>query len=122
MLLYVMLLAGIEWLYYVALPIVGALLLIIVLIIVINHLKKKKFLLERQNANNELISCFGGRDNIISAHATGSRLAIVLRNYDLFDDVKVKKLGVTTILKMSNKITLVIGEEDAKLIENLIKE
>lgn len=114
------LLEGIQWLYFVALPIIGAILLIVVLVLVIRSIKKNKFLKQRETSNVELINYLGGRDNIISSKAAGSRLALVLKDYSLIDDEQIKRLGVERIIKMSNKVTLLIGEEDAKKIDKII--
>ncbi len=114
------LLEGIQWLYFVALPIIGAMLLIVALVLVIRSIKKNKFLKQRETSNVELINYLGGRDNIISSKAAGSRLALVLKDYSLIDDEQIKRLGVERIIKMSNKVTLLIGEEDAKKIDKII--
>lgn len=64
---------------------------------------------------------FGGKDNIISATAIGSRLSLVLKDYDIVNLEDLNKLGITTSIKMTNKITFVIGTL-AKEIENYINK
>lgn len=101
--------------------VIALIIALIIAFIIINNVKKNKFLKQRNAANNELIDYLGGIDNIIKANAMGSRLSLVLDNYDLVNEEKIKELGVSTIIRMSNKITLVIGE-DAKDIESLINK
>ena len=93
----------------------------VVLLIVLKNKKRNDFLKQRNEANNELITCLGGLDNIVKAAAMGSRLSLVLNDYSVINEEKIKELGVSTIIKMSNKITLVIGE-DAKEIAQLINK
>lgn len=71
----------------------------------------------------ELVLSFGGRKNIISASAKGSRLSLILEDYSLIDEEKLRKYGVTSSIKMSNKITFIIGEkaDDLEKYINQIK-
>lgn len=105
--------------------IIGVVILIILLIVIcfilVRKANKNKFLKQRNEENNLLITYLGGFDNIIKAIANGSRLSLTLNDYKIINEEKLKELGVSTIIKMSNKITLVIGE-DAKAIEKLINK
>lgn len=109
---------GLDYFYYIGLPVIVVILLI-VLFLVIRNFKKKKYLLSRNNANNEMLINLGGQDNIIEAKATGSRLSLVLKDYSIVNESRLKELGVSSIIKMSNKITLVIGAESQDIF-NLI--
>ena len=63
----------------------------------------------------------GGKENIKEATAVGSRLNLNLANKDIIDRVKLKELGVSSVLVMSNKVTLVIegqAEKIAQVINN----
>ena len=66
-----------------------------------------------------MIEGFGGLDNIIEVSAKASRLSLTLKDYSLVNVQLLKEKGVTSSIKMSNKITFVIGEQ-AKDIENHI--
>ena len=112
------LLNGIEYFYFIGLPVIGVTLLSFLVFFVIKSIRKKSFNKQRQEAGNLIILALGGRENVVSIKASGSRLSLVLNDYSLVEDDKLKELGVSSILKMSNKITLVIGQE-AKDIENL---
>ena len=107
-----------DYIYYIILAVLVVIVLI-VLFVVLNKNKKKNFYLERKKQNNELLLCLGGRENIVSAVNNGSRLSLVLKDYSLVQEDKLKQLGVSSFIKMSNKLTVVIGEE-AKDISLLI--
>lgn len=108
--------------YYVGIPciIVGSILIILIIYLLIKHFQKKHYYLERSKAHSEVLTCLGGIENVMSCKAVGSRLSLVLKDYNLVDEPKLKQLGVSSIIKMSNKITLVIGKE-ALEIANLIQ-
>lgn len=112
---------NLNWLYY----IIGAVLVIAVIIIavvlIVKNNRKKAYFRERREADNKIILALGGRDNILTYKANGSRLSLTLKDYTLVDDEALKKCGVASLIKMSNKITLVIGEE-TKEIEQFLSE
>ena len=110
-------LLSLEW--TIALIIVGLIILIIAVLIIVNVINKNKFDEERTEKNLEIIVALGGKDNIVSFKGTGSRLSLVLNDYSLVDDEKLKTLGVSSIIKMSNKITLVIGKDVEEIIKSL---
>lgn len=116
----VMLLTTNEYLLYIGVP-VGIVLLLFIIFLVFNAVKKKSYLDQRKKANIEMINYFGGKDNIISAKAQSSRLSLVLKDYNVLDENKLKELGVSSIIKMSNKVILVIGEEASKIAEIINK-
>ena len=103
----------------IALVVVGLIVVIIGIIFVINLINKNKFDEERKEKNLEIVTCLGGKDNIVSFKGTGSRLSLVLNDYSLVNDEELKKLGVSSIIKMSNKITLVIGKDVEEIIKSL---
>lgn len=114
----ILLMATIEIFLYIVLPIVGTFIVLFVVLIIVKSARKKAFLKERERANAEIVEYIGGRDNVISASSSGSRLILVLKDYSLVNDEKIKSLGVSSIIRMSTKITFVIGE-DAKNIAEL---
>lgn len=91
-------------------------LIAIVVILIVKKCKNKK---TDSSIYDELIECFGGIDNIVSATARESRLSLVLKNYDLVNNELLNEKGVSSSIRMSNKITFVIGTQ-AKDIEAYI--
>ncbi len=93
----------------ITLSIIGALLLLGIIIFLYFYLSKhKKSKQEKENVN-KIFSLLGGKENILSLSAKGSRLSFTLKDKDKFDEAGIKNLGITSIIYMSNKITIVIG-------------
>ena len=104
--------------------IIGAAVLVVALLVIfiisLNRNKKPKKEEFQVNAN-EWEEALGGRDNIKDAYAAGSRLNVELHDSKLINEERIKELGVTSIIKMSNKIILVV-EDQAEYILSKIKE
>ena len=64
----------------------------------------------------------GNKENIKEVSANGSRLSVVLANKEIIDREKLKELGVSSVLTMSNKITLVIEGKAGKIASTIKKE
>ena len=106
--------------FYIALGVVVLIIIALVLILVFS--KKKPSKISKQDVKidtNEWLDALGGRDNILEKRASGSRLTIVLKNPDLLNEDKLKELGVTNILKMSTKITLVFEDQAEAILSQL---
>ena len=116
------LLKGIEYLYFIVLPAIGGLILIALLLSVGRLYRKKRFVKTRREDNLKLVEALGGRENILQASATGSRLSVTLKNYDAVQEENLKALGVSSIIRMSQKITLVIGEEAEKICALILED
>lgn len=80
-----------------------------VLYTVIKNRKKKKKQALPIVDKNEIYIYLGGANNIISKSLNGSRLTVELKDVSLLNKDKLKSLGVTNIISMSNKITLVLN-------------
>ena len=93
--------------------------LAVILFGIIRIIKKNGFKKERETKNNDIIIALGGRDNIVSVNSAGSRLSLVLKDYSLMQDDKLKELGVSSIIKMSSKVTLVIGKDAQDIVKYL---
>ena len=76
---------------------------------------------EKTNNSGVWLLALGNKENIKEVSAVGSRLTVSLEDKEKIDRVKLKELGVSSVLVMSNKITLVI-EGKAEKIANLIKK
>ena len=81
-------------------------------------ISKKK---ENQDNSGVWLLALGNKENVKEVSAVGSRLTVSLEDKEKIDRVKLKELGVSSVLVMSNKITLVI-EGKAEKIANLIKK
>ena len=81
-------------------------------------ISKKK---ENQDNGGVWLLALGNKENIKEVSAIGSRLTVNLEDKEKIDRIKLKELGVSSVLVMSNKITLVI-EGKAEKIANLIKK
>lgn len=96
---------------WIALGFVGLIAITIGSIVLINYLRKnktKKY--NKANATNNFYEYIGGMDNVVSTKLVGSRFTIVLKNYDLVDKDKLKTLGVSSIISLKDKITLVLND------------
>lgn len=83
-------------------------LITVTIILIVNKSKKDKFIKQNEELD-EFISLFGGIENIIEVKARESRLSLVLNDYDKVNQEGLKQKGVSSSIKMSNKITFVIG-------------
>ena len=87
-----------------------ALIVIVVLLIILTGKKTKK--VTNNDLYNEYIDAFGTINNIISSHFKGSRLTLVLRDYDLLNNEKLETLGISSSIRMSSKITFVSDKSE----------
>ena len=93
--------------------------LVLIILGVVRLMKRDAFKKERMAKNNDIIIALGGRDNIVSFSSAGSRLSLVLKDYSLMEDEALKALGVSSIIKMSSKVTLVIGKDAEEIVKYL---
>ena len=59
---------------------------------------------------NEFLSCLGGKENVKRFDVKGSRLTLELNDDNLLQESKLSDIGVSSVIKMSSKIILVIQE------------
>ena len=109
--------------YAVVLIVAGCLVLVAILVfLVIFFGKRKKNPIVDESA---WLSALGGKENIKSVSAIGSRINLSLKDKEKIDREKLTSLGVNSVLVMSNKVTLVIANnavDIAETITNSIKE
>lgn len=55
-----------------------------------------------------LLEAIGGLENMTHKQLSGSRISLELKDVSLVDEQKLNSIGVDRVIKMSNKITLVI--------------
>ena len=106
---------------YLALAVAGVV-LITVLVFVFLALKRRKAApkVEEVKVDSSLIkAALGGEDNIVSHSINGSRIVIELKDYSLVNEKSLNELGVASIIKMSNKITLVVKCNSEAFYKNL---
>ena len=72
---------------------------------------KKDVAPKKEYSSNEVFDALGGKENVLSHSIAGSRISLTLSNYDNIDEKKLNELGVSSIIKMSNKITLVVKDD-----------
>lgn len=99
---------------WIALALVTIIAIVVVLILVLGRKKKEEKPTIAQKS--EWVEAFGGSNNIISSEAYGSRLAVKLQDKGLMNKEKLKQLGVTNFIEMSDKITLLL-EDKAELVK-----
>ena len=99
------------------LAVIDALLLLIVVIMVVHfHVTKSP---KVKVNNDEWFNALGGKENVKEINAVGSRLSLNLADKDAIDREKLKTLGVSSVVTMSNKVTLVIEGKAEKIAETL---
>ena len=104
----------------IVLIIVGcSLLFISATVLAIVSIRKKKT--AKALDSNTWLTALGGKENIKDVSAVGSRLSINLEDKEKIDREKLKELGVSSVLVMSNKVTLVI-EGKAEAVAESIKK
>lgn len=118
-----------EWLgsygLYIAIGLAGAVFLTVLGLFLYTYFKGKKQgpiikAPERKVIQNEeVLKALGGAENILDHSLNGSRVILVLNNYDLVDDKALKEMGVSSIVKMTNKITLVVKGDASSFYKSL---
>lgn len=78
---------------------------------------KKEVAPKKEYSSNEVFDALGGKDNVLSYSIAGSRISLTLLNYENIDEKKLNELGVSSIIKMSNKITLVVKDDPNSFYE-----
>ena len=67
----------------------------------------------------EILAALGGKENILEHSLNGSRLTLSLNDYNVVDEAKLNSLGVDSVIKMSNKIILVIKDDISRLYQEM---
>lgn len=99
----------------------GGIVLIVILVLTFIALSKRRKVqeVEAKPVVNEsaIFDSLGGKDNIVSHSLNGSRIVLELKDYSLVNEKALNDLGVDSVIKMSNKITLVV-KGDSKSFYN----
>ena len=104
---------------WIALVIVGIILITISLILIFGRKKKET---KPKIAEQSLwMEALGGKDNIVKTEAYGSRLVINLVDKTKMNKDGLKSLGVSNIIEMSDKVTLVLEDQAEQVKKELDK-
>jgi len=68
--------------------------------------KRKDFKLEA----NKLISCLGGKDNIINYESNNSRFVVELKNIEIVNKEMIQKMGAKGIVEIENQLKIILGD------------
>ena len=79
---------------------------------------KKK---ENKDNGGVWLLALGDKENVKEVSGVGSRLTVTLEDKERINRVKLKELGVSSILVMANKVTLVIEGKAEKIAASLQK-
>ena len=99
---------------FIALGLVAIIAIVVVLILVLGRKNKKP--VPKIAEKSLWVEALGGQDNIVSSEAFGSRLSIILTDKTKMNKDTLKSLGVSSVIEMSNKVTLVL-EDKAELVK-----
>lgn|GEM_PF-1876623 len=72
-------------------------------------------------AKDEYLEALGGAENLIDGTVEGSRIVLHLKNYGKVDEEKLKKAGIVGFIVQSDKLTLVVKDEAAKVYDLIFK-
>lgn len=90
---------------------------VIIVIYLVSHRKGKKSF-----DSDAWLIALGDKENVKEITATGSRLSLVLVDKEKIDREKLKELGVSSVLVMSNKVTLVIEDKAEQVAASIQKD
>ena len=106
---------------WMALVLVGIIVITIVVILIFGRKVKKQP--EVQVAEKSAwVKALGEEDNIVSTEAFGSRLVVALKDNTKMNKDELKSLGVTSIIEMSHKVTLLLEDKAEKVKAELDKK
>ena len=92
-------------------------LILLIVVLVVLKLNRKDFNIEA----NKLITCLGGKDNIINAEANMSRFKVILKDVSIVDKEGIQKLGAKGIVEIDNQLKIIFGK-DARTLKKYISQ
>lgn len=101
---------------WMALVLVGIIAVTLFLIFFLNRRKKNSKPVIKVASKSAWVDALGGNENILNSEAYGSRLVIKLVDKEKMKKDELKSLGVTSIIEMSDKVTLLL-EDKAELVK-----
>lgn len=109
---------------WIAIIIAGVVLLVVALLFSLSSRKKSKEPVEQKNViinSNNIIASLGGKENIESTSLTGSRISVNLKDSNIVNESELKLNGVKSLIKMSNKITLLVEGDPKEFYTRVFK-
>ena len=103
---------------WLALGVAVAVIIVFIIMFLLGNKKKKGKVAAKTFETNEVFEALGGKENVLTHSKNGSRISLTLSDYDKVNEKMLNALGVDSIIKMSNKITLVV-KDDADLFYKL---
>ena len=114
-----------TWGLYIAFALAGVVFLTVLGLFLYTYIKGKKegpiIKAPQQKVikNEASLAALGGAENILDHSLNGSRVILVLSNYDVVNVEALKELGVSSVVKMTNKITLVVKGDASSFYKSL---
>ena len=118
-----------EWItkygFFVALGVAGVIFLVVLVLFIIAMVKRRNeptpLVSPKSNfdIDETILKALGGKENILSKSLNGSRIVLTLQEYTLIDETTLNNNGVDSIIKMSNKVTLVSKDSSEKIYRSL---
>lgn len=96
---------------WLALGVAVAVIIVFIIMFLLGNKKKKGKVAPKTFETNEVFEALGGKENVLTHSKNGSRISLTLSDYDKVNEKMLNALGVDSIIKMSNKITLVIKDD-----------
>lgn len=111
------LIKNLWWMIVIAVVLIGGILILLMSI-------RRKGSKEKKNAVSveRNLEAIGGRDNIIAHSLNGSRIVLVLKDYDLIDKQLLKSQGAIGFVLKSDKITIVFKNDAKKIYKQMFGE
>ena len=96
---------------WLALGVAVAVIIVFIIMFLLGNKKKKGKVAAKTFETNEVFEALGGKGNVLTHSKNGSRISLTLSDYDKVNEKMLNALGVDSIIKMSNKITLVVKDD-----------
>lgn len=110
---------------WIAVALAGAALITVIVLFIIAKVKDKNGYLpeearpELSERSKGILEALGGKENILEHSLNGSRLTLSLTDYNVVNEAKLNELGVDSVIKMSNKIILVIKDDISRIYQEM---
>ncbi len=91
---------------------------VVVIVVAVLFLKKKKPTTSSVNLE-KLFHALGGKDNMVSSEASGSKVVFILKDTKLMIQEELKALGASGIVVSKDKATIIFGKSSELLVEEI---
>ncbi len=106
---------------WICLAIIFIILVTLFFLLVLPRIKQNKKKTTSITEGVDWINSLGGNSNIISVSASRSRLTLEVKDTSLINQNKLKTLGVSSVILMSQKVILVIDNGADEIKEKIEK-